>query len=130
MSGFDYERAAEELDVPEEYAVEAMFAVGERAPPETLSDELREREQPSDRKPVDEIVHRVASSRHLDHRRLFFRSAVPISGASTRRSRVGRSVGTAIRLTPARITTAAAVTMESPRAGSATHYSRPEKRIV
>ncbi|MWV39924.1 nitroreductase family protein [Natrialba sp. INN-245] len=58
MSGFDYERAAEELDVPEEYVVEAMFAVGERAPPETLSDELREREQPSDRKPVDEIVHR------------------------------------------------------------------------
>ncbi|WP_306052335.1 nitroreductase family protein [Natronococcus wangiae] len=58
MAGFDYERAAEELDVPEEFAVEAMVAVGERAPPETLSDDLREREQPSDRKPLAEILHR------------------------------------------------------------------------
>ncbi|WP_408958086.1 nitroreductase family protein [Natrinema sp. 74] len=58
MAGFDYERAAEELDVPEEYAVEAMVAIGERAPPETLPEELQEREQPSDRKPLAEIVHR------------------------------------------------------------------------
>ncbi|MEY7850665.1 nitroreductase family protein [Natrarchaeobius sp. A-rgal3] len=58
MAGFDYEGAAEELDVPGEFAVEAMFAVGERAPPQTLSEELREREQPSDRKSVDEITHR------------------------------------------------------------------------
>ncbi|ELY93886.1 nitroreductase [Natrialba hulunbeirensis JCM 10989] len=56
MAGFDYERAAEELDVPEEFEVEAMFAVGERAPAESLPEELQEREQPSDRKPVDEIV--------------------------------------------------------------------------
>ncbi|ELZ17940.1 MULTISPECIES: nitroreductase family protein [Haloterrigena] len=58
MAGFDYERAAEELDVPEEYAVEAMVAIGERAPPETLPEELQDREQPSDRKPLEEIVHR------------------------------------------------------------------------
>ncbi|MGQ3413546.1 nitroreductase family protein [Natrinema versiforme] len=58
MAGFDYERAAAELDVPEEFAVEAMVAIGERAPPETLPEELREREQPSDRKPLSEIVHR------------------------------------------------------------------------
>ncbi|ELZ05623.1 nitroreductase [Natrialba chahannaoensis JCM 10990] len=56
MAGFDYERAAEELDVPEEFEVEAMFAVGERAPAESLPEELQEREQPSDRKPVDEIA--------------------------------------------------------------------------
>ncbi|ADB61275.1 nitroreductase [Haloterrigena turkmenica DSM 5511] len=58
MAGFDYERAAEELNVPEEYAVEAMVAIGEHAPPETLSEELQDREQPSDRKPLSEIVHR------------------------------------------------------------------------
>ncbi|MDJ1434420.1 nitroreductase family protein [Halostagnicola sp. A-GB9-2] len=56
MAGFDYEQAAEDLDVPEEFEVEAMFAVGERAPPETLSEELQEREQPSDRKPLSEIT--------------------------------------------------------------------------
>ncbi|MDQ2049594.1 nitroreductase family protein [Natronolimnohabitans sp. A-GB9] len=58
MAGFDYERAAKELDVPEVFAVEAMFAVGERASPETLPEDLREREQPSGRKPLEEIVHR------------------------------------------------------------------------
>ncbi|ELY95410.1 MULTISPECIES: nitroreductase family protein [Natrialba] len=58
MAGFDYERAATELDVPEEFAVEAMFAVGERAPVETLPEDYQEREQPSDRKPVDEIAFR------------------------------------------------------------------------
>ncbi|MFC6766531.1 nitroreductase family protein [Natrinema soli] len=58
MAGFDHERAVEELGVPDEFEVEAMVAIGERAPPETLSDELREREQPSDRKPLAEIVHR------------------------------------------------------------------------
>lgn len=58
MAGFDYERAAEELDVPDEYEVEAMVAIGERAPPESLPEDLQEREQPSDRKPLEEIVHR------------------------------------------------------------------------
>ncbi|RKD95245.1 nitroreductase family protein [Halopiger aswanensis] len=58
VAGFDYERAAEELDVPEAYEVQAMAAIGERAPPKTLPDDLREREQPSDRKPLEEIVHR------------------------------------------------------------------------
>ncbi|MFA9416777.1 nitroreductase family protein [Natrinema sp. HArc-T2] len=58
MAGFDYERAAAELEVPDDFDVEAMVAIGERAPPETLPDELQEREQPSDRKPLEEIVHR------------------------------------------------------------------------
>jgi len=58
MAGFDYERAAAELEVPDEFDVEAMVAIGERAPPETLPDELQEREQPSDRKSLAEIVHR------------------------------------------------------------------------
>ena len=56
MAGFDYERAAEELGVPAEFDVEAMVAIGERAPAETLPEELREREEPSGRKPLDEVV--------------------------------------------------------------------------
>ncbi|WP_089789083.1 nitroreductase family protein [Natronobacterium haloterrestre] len=58
MAGFDYERAADELNVPEEFEVQAMVAIGERAPPETLPDDLQEREQPSDRKPLEDLVHR------------------------------------------------------------------------
>ncbi|WP_436344573.1 nitroreductase family protein [Natronorubrum sp. FCH18a] len=58
MAGFDYERAADVLEIPDEYAVEAMAAIGERAPPETLPDELEEREQPSGRKPLEELLHR------------------------------------------------------------------------
>jgi nitroreductase len=56
MAGFDYERAHDELDVPDDFAVEAMFAVGERAPAETLPEELQDGEFPSDRKDLDEIV--------------------------------------------------------------------------
>lgn len=56
IAGFDYERAAEELGVPAEFDVEAMVAIGERAPAETLPGELREHEDPSGRKPLDETV--------------------------------------------------------------------------
>ncbi len=58
MQGFNYEAAAAQLDVPDEFSVECMIAIGERAPPETLPDELAEREFPNQRKPMDEILHR------------------------------------------------------------------------
>jgi nitroreductase len=58
MQGFDYEAAAEQLDVPEEFTVECMIAIGERAPKEALPEELRDREFPKGRKSIDEIVHR------------------------------------------------------------------------
>lgn len=57
MQGFDYEGAAEALDVPDDYEVECMIAIGERAPAETLPDELEEREFPKGRKSMDEILH-------------------------------------------------------------------------
>ena len=60
MQGFDYDRAAETLGVPDGFDVEAMVAVGERAAPETLPDDLAEREVPKGRKPLDEIVSRGA----------------------------------------------------------------------
>ena len=56
MEGFDYERAAESLGVPDEFEVEAMCAVGKPAPADTLPKDLQHREEPSGRKPLDAIV--------------------------------------------------------------------------
>ena len=56
MQGFDYARARSELNVPEGYKVEAMIAIGKPGDPETLAPELREREVPSDRRPLDQTI--------------------------------------------------------------------------
>jgi nitroreductase len=56
MQGFDYERARRDLNVPEDYSVEAMFAVGRPGDPAKLPESLRDKEQPSGRKPVEEII--------------------------------------------------------------------------
>jgi len=59
MAGFDWGSIHDALDVPaEEFDVEEMVAVGERADPEILPEELQEREQPSDRKSLDELTFR------------------------------------------------------------------------
>lgn len=54
MAGFDYERARQELAIPESFRVEAMAAIGRPAPKETLPAHLQQREIPSDRRPVEE----------------------------------------------------------------------------
>ena len=56
MEGFDYERARTELGVPEEYRVEAMFAVGKVGSQEALPEKYREREVPSGRRPFSEFI--------------------------------------------------------------------------
>ena len=56
MEGFDYERARTELGVPEEYRVEAMFAVGKVGSKEALAEKYREREVPSGRRPFSEFI--------------------------------------------------------------------------
>ncbi|ELZ24862.1 nitroreductase [Halosimplex carlsbadense 2-9-1] len=56
IGGFDHEGAAELVDLPDEFEVEAMVAVGHRGDPETLPEDLREREVPKGRKPVEEIT--------------------------------------------------------------------------
>lgn len=56
MEGFDYAKARHDLKVPQEFEVLAMFVVGKKAPKETLSPELQEREFPSDRKKLSEII--------------------------------------------------------------------------
>ncbi len=56
IEGFDYERAREELGVPQEYAVEAMYAIGKEAQEEELEEQYRLADQPTDRKPIEDFV--------------------------------------------------------------------------
>jgi nitroreductase len=56
MEGFNYEQARKDLNVPDDYQVEAMFAIGKHGPLSVLSEELAKREKPSDRKPVAELI--------------------------------------------------------------------------
>lgn len=56
MQGFDYAAAASTLGVPDEYKVEAMIAIGRPGDPADLPEALREREEPTGRKPLAEIV--------------------------------------------------------------------------
>jgi nitroreductase len=56
MQGFDFAKARSSLSVPDDYAVSAMFAVGRPGNPDELPPQLREREKPSPRKPVQEII--------------------------------------------------------------------------
>ncbi len=56
MAGFDYDRTRKDLNIPAEYTVEAMFAVGKPATADVLPAELRDGEKISTRKAVNEIV--------------------------------------------------------------------------
>jgi nitroreductase len=56
MQGFDYKAAKEALNVPDDFEVLAMFAVGKKAPKETLPLELQAKEVLSERKKLAEIV--------------------------------------------------------------------------
>ena len=56
MQGFDYDRAKSELNVPDEFSVEAMVAIGRPGRKEDLPEALRERESPSDRRKLSETI--------------------------------------------------------------------------
>ncbi|MFB5600514.1 MAG: nitroreductase family protein [Nitrososphaeraceae archaeon] len=56
MEGFNYEKAREELNVPVDFDILAMIAVGKQGNKDLLSTELQEREFPSDRKPLKDII--------------------------------------------------------------------------
>ncbi len=56
MVGFDANRAFEDLSVPKGYKVEAAYAVGRKADPAGLPEELRTRERPSDRRSLEELA--------------------------------------------------------------------------
>lgn len=56
MQGFDYAKARTSLKVPDDYDVAAMFAAGHPAEPDVLPEMLRDREKPSDRKPISQLT--------------------------------------------------------------------------
>jgi|SRR6185503_1437813 len=56
MQGFDYNTARKVLEVPDSFDVMAMIAIGKLGQKENLPNDLQEREYPSDRKPLIEIV--------------------------------------------------------------------------
>jgi nitroreductase len=56
MQGFDYNEARKALQVPDSFDVMAMIAIGKLGQKENLPSDLQEREYPSDRKSLKEIV--------------------------------------------------------------------------
>jgi nitroreductase len=56
MEGFDKQRAVEALSLPDGFRVEAAAAIGRMADKDTLPADLREREVPSQRRPVAEFA--------------------------------------------------------------------------
>lgn len=56
MEGFDYGKAKKDLKIPDDYDVEAMVALGKRASKDVLPKEMQERELPSNRKPLKDII--------------------------------------------------------------------------
>lgn len=56
MAGFDYDKARDVLHVPHYFTVEAMAAVGRPGAIADLPPTLQEREQPSQRRPLQELV--------------------------------------------------------------------------
>lgn len=62
MMGFDSAKARTALAVPDDYAVEAMIAIGHPGDPATLPEALQKIEAPSQRKPITELVREGAFS--------------------------------------------------------------------
>lgn len=56
MAGFDYDKAKQELNIPDDYTVEAMCAIGKPGDLKKLPEDLQKAENVSDRKPVSELV--------------------------------------------------------------------------
>ena len=57
MGGFDAEKACQVANIdPNEFTAMCVIAVGKQADPQTLPEPLREREAPSDRKPLTHIT--------------------------------------------------------------------------
>lgn len=56
MEGFDYDKAKNELHIPDGFQVEAMCAIGKHGKIEDLPEKLQKGETPSDRKKLNEII--------------------------------------------------------------------------
>jgi nitroreductase len=56
MQGFDYDKARVDLEIPPDFELMAMIAIGKKGPRESLPTELQEKEKLTDRKPLKDIV--------------------------------------------------------------------------
>jgi len=56
MEGFDYDKAEETLNIPDDHQVEAMCAIGKRGKKEDLPERAQGMEAPNDRRPLSEII--------------------------------------------------------------------------
>ena len=56
LAGFDQDAAREKLNVPGDFEIQAMIAVGHPGDPADLPKEMQEMETPSSRKPLSEIA--------------------------------------------------------------------------
>lgn len=56
MQGFDYEKAREDLNIPDSFDILAMIAIGKRGPRDKLPPKLQQAEYPNDRKPLKELI--------------------------------------------------------------------------
>ncbi len=56
MQGFDYEKAKTVCNIPDDFQVEAMAAIGKPGKKEDLPPEIQKKELPSERKPLSELV--------------------------------------------------------------------------
>ena len=57
MVGIDMEKTRTELAIPDGFRIEAAVAIGRMGDPANLPEKLQAREQPSDRKPLDELAY-------------------------------------------------------------------------
>jgi nitroreductase len=56
MAGFDYARAKTTLNIPDDFRVEAMAAVGKPGPISVLPEDFQARESPNTRRAITEVV--------------------------------------------------------------------------
>lgn len=56
MTGVDFDAARAALNVPDRFRIEAAIAVGHKADPSLLPEGLREKDVPSDRKPIADFA--------------------------------------------------------------------------
>ncbi len=56
LGGFDYDKTKIELDIPDDYEVNCIIAIGRQGKIEDLDETLRAREMPSNRKPLSDII--------------------------------------------------------------------------
>ena len=66
MQGFDYDKAAVVVGLPEGHSVQAMCAIGYPGPLDALPETLRARDVPSGRKGLDEIALEGAFPKFLN----------------------------------------------------------------